>query len=211
MSVNLKKKMDINRTLRLSEDQYYKIEHPKKQIVLHHTVGGSAKSTFNWWLQDPLKIGVAYIIDRDGTIYEVFDPKYWALHLGLKTANNLVANEQAIGIEIASEGGLVKKADGKLYAFDGRQIVKDVYVDLGYEWRGYQYFDAYEDKQIDSVIFLLDKLSKDFSIPNKCTTHDQNRFDTDLLKFNGVITHCNVRMDKTDVHPKFPWNKVFNV
>jgi len=120
-------------------------------------------------------------------------------------------NQNSIGIELASEGGLIKKADGKFYAFDGRQVFRDTYVDLGYEWRGYRYFDAYEEKQIDSLIFLLDKLCKDFSIPNKCTVHDQNRFDTDLLKFKGVITHCNVRFDKSDVHLQFPWKRVFNV
>lgn len=121
-----------------------------------------------------------------------------------------MANQQSIGIELASEGGLVKKSDGKLYAFDGKQVVRDAYVDLGFTWRGYQYYDAYEDKQIDSLNQLLDKLCTDFSIPKVCTPKNQNRFDMSLLSFNGVITHCNLRSDKSDVHPQFPWRKIFN-
>jgi hypothetical protein len=78
----------------------------KTQIVLHHTVGGSAQSTFEYWQSNTDRIGVAYILDRDGTIYEVFDPHYWAWHLGLTSSNNRVANQRSIGIEIASEGAL---------------------------------------------------------------------------------------------------------
>jgi hypothetical protein len=41
--------LDIKRTMRLIEDQYKSEEYDKNLIVLHHTVGGTALSTFNWW------------------------------------------------------------------------------------------------------------------------------------------------------------------
>lgn len=76
--------MNVCTDLRLPVDQYFN-ETPKKDlIVLHHTVGGSAKSTFDYWRTDPEHIGTAYIVERDGTIYEVFSPECWAYHLGLK-------------------------------------------------------------------------------------------------------------------------------
>ena len=37
--------MNINQDLLLDDSQYLKEEHKKDLIVLHHTVGGSAKST----------------------------------------------------------------------------------------------------------------------------------------------------------------------
>ena len=46
-----------------------------KLIFIHHTVGGTAFSTFDYWLKDRTKtgnrrmVGTAFIIDRDGTVY----------------------------------------------------------------------------------------------------------------------------------------------
>jgi N-acetyl-anhydromuramyl-L-alanine amidase AmpD len=201
--------MDFIKTHRLPDDQYYKESFPKNQIYLHHSVGGSAISTFNWWMMDPGRIGTAYIIERDGSIFEVFDPQYWAHHLGLKHPDNRSANEMSIGIELASEGALTQK-DGKLYAFDGRQYYRSIYVDLIQPWRGYRFFDAYDPPQIDSAIKLVNYLCDRFSIPRRIITGDRCLFDIGLLKFNGVLTHCNVREDKTDVNPSFPFNRLFN-
>lgn len=97
--------MTINRTLQLPATQYYRDVVKKTQLYLHHTVGGSAASTFKHWL-NPEHVATAFIIDRDGTIYEVFDPHYWAHHLGLKVPQNTQCNKQSIGAELASEGAL---------------------------------------------------------------------------------------------------------
>ena len=51
---------------------------------------------------NPNRIATAYIVERDGTIFEVFDPRHWAFHLGLKGSQGQV-DRRSIGIEIASE------------------------------------------------------------------------------------------------------------
>jgi hypothetical protein len=58
---------------------------------------------------------VAYLIDRDGTIHEMFPPRAWAFQFGLTwpDAARIKFEKRFVGIEIASEGGLVE-ADGKL-------------------------------------------------------------------------------------------------
>jgi N-acetyl-anhydromuramyl-L-alanine amidase AmpD len=201
--------MEIDRSLRLPDDQFYRDALPKRQIHLHHTVGGSAKSTYWWWLKDPKRIGCAYIIERGGLIYEVFDPQYWCHHLGLKTPDNRSANELSIGIELASEGALTKKGD-LLYCFDGMRIFSGESVELPQEWRDYKYFDAYDEGQIISCIALVNYLCDRFCITKATINGDKNRFDLSLLKFSGVLSHCNVREDKTDVHPLFPFNRLFN-
>lgn len=194
----------INRLLRLSADQFYAERYPKKQIYIHHTVGGSAKSSFDYWQQSAEKVGTAFIIDRDGTIYEVFDPSCWAHHLGLHHPRNTELNRESIGIEIASEGALVRASDGKLFAFDGRQVFRDSYVDNQVPWRGYQYFDQYEDAQMGSLRALVLHLCEQFSVPKRCVEQkDSTTFDERFFDFNGIMGHCNVRSDKTDPHPRF--------
>jgi len=193
----------INRLFRLPADQFFQESFIKRQIYIHHTVGGSAVSSFNYWLQQPERVGTAYLIDRDGTIYETFDPVYWCHHLGLKHARNKELNQHSIGIEIASEGAL-QFHNQKLTAFDGKQVFRSGYVNNIHEWRGYQYFDSYEQAQIFSLYKLVKHLCEQHSVPKKCieqklsTTYSEEFFD-----FNGILGHCNVRADKTDPHPRF--------
>ena len=50
----------INRSLRLPLDEYKHSRSDEKSLIcLHHTVGGSAESTFRWWDTDPDPIGTA--------------------------------------------------------------------------------------------------------------------------------------------------------
>ncbi|MCI0561524.1 MAG: N-acetylmuramoyl-L-alanine amidase, partial [Nitrososphaera sp.] len=192
-------------SFRLPPEEIYQTEFPKKQIYIHHTVGGSAKSTFNWWKMDRtqsggvLKVGTAYLIERNGTIYEVFDPRFWCHHLGLKISANARLNQQSIGIELCSEGALTKKEDGKLYAFDGARQQHDKSVELPAEWRGYKYFDAYEDIQLEACFWLVGYLCNRFNIP-RLVVPGPDRFVMNSLHldFPGVLGHCNVRSDKTD-------------
>jgi len=72
-----------------------------------------------WWREDGHQVGTAYLIDRDGTVHEAFDPAAWAWQFGLKwpDAKRIRFERRYIGIEICSEGGLIE-SNGKLYAFD---------------------------------------------------------------------------------------------
>jgi len=92
----------LSKRLRLPEGQYVHQRHKKSLIVLHHTAGADAESTFRWWLTDPKRIGTAYIVARDGRIFEVFPPEYWAFHLGVKGQRQL--DRRSIGIELANAG-----------------------------------------------------------------------------------------------------------
>src|SRR3990167_6592477 len=118
----------INRKSRLASTQFYTEAFPKKQIYIHHTVSGSFDSVFKWWTSQLERVATAYIIDKDGTIYEVFDPRYWAHHLGLHHKRNTELNQQSIGIELVSEGALTMN-EGKLFAFDGKQVFKSACID----------------------------------------------------------------------------------
>ncbi len=203
--------LDIKRSMRLTEEQYYQVEYPKDLIVLHHTVGGTAKSTFNWWQGDEKHIATAFIVERDGTIYETFDPKHWAWHIGLKGTGG-VHDKRSIGIEIASEGGL-KESEGKLYCFDRitpRTEFGSEYYDYGRPWRGpYRYFAAYSTEQVKSVFGLINELCEMLNISRKTPT-DHVAYNPDLFDFKGIIGHHHVRTDKTDLHPGFNWSDMIS-
>ena len=75
----------VNRTaFALPTKEFYPENFKKDMIVLHFTAGQSARSAFHTWLENPVHVATAYIVNPDGTIYEVFDPSYWAYHLGVQ-------------------------------------------------------------------------------------------------------------------------------
>lgn len=194
----------VDRTLRLPEGQFFQEARPKDLIVLHHTVGASARSSFIFWRDTPAPIATAYIVERDGTIHEVFDPRFWAFHLGLANTGGRV-DKRSIGIEMASEGPLERR-DGGFRAF-GRPFDGEVFThDSSWREQG-RFWAAYTREQTDSVIALVDHLCRVFGVARR-TPGDHLGFDRDLFDFQGVLGHHHVRADKSDLHPGFPWHEL---
>lgn len=197
---------------------YFQEVHPKRQIVWHHTAGHvivknsknneASMNHFNWWSSRDLHVSTAYSIDYYGNIYEHFDPKYWAYHLGIGGKLKHL-DQQSIGIEITNEGPL-KLVDGKYYWLDNIPYVRNsngltdepVHVPEG--WRGHHYFAPYSQAQIDAAVWLGDYLSKKFNIEKNVIDDFEYHVDILLGKFNGHYNHSNVRKDKTDLSPAFP-------
>ncbi|MFW5972438.1 MAG: peptidoglycan-binding protein [Bacteroidota bacterium] len=194
-------RLPVDRSIQLSRSNYYAEVFPKDLIVLHHTVGATAISTINWWESHPGRIATAFVIERDGHIHEVFDPRFWAHHLGVRGIGRAL-DQRSIGIELASEGPL-KKEDGGFQAF-GRPFSGAVYEHTE-SWRNQsQYFAAYTPEQMHATAELIDMLCRDFGI-SRCTPSDHVRFDPSLYRYRGIIGHHHVREDKSDLHPGFDW------
>ncbi|MGH3118341.1 MAG: peptidoglycan recognition protein family protein, partial [Gaiellales bacterium] len=187
----------IDKSLRLPVSAYFPTREPKSGLAIHHTVGGSARSTFDYWKGNQELVGTAYIIDRNGTIYEVFEPTAWAWQFGLKwpSVDKIAFEKRFIGIEIASEGGLVESG-GQLYSF-GTVSPKTLKskaeaFDCGRDYRGYRYFDQYEPAQISALCGLVTWLCDEFAI-EKLVPADPLEFRGDGLKrFKGIIGHTMV-------------------
>lgn len=196
----------INKTMRLPAGQFFPPAGKKSGIAIHHTVGGSAASTYRWWLEDADLVGTAYIIDRDGTVFEVFDPTAWAWQFGLPWARTkkIKFEQRFIGIELASEGGL-READGQLYCFDrvSPKTLKprDQAFDYGRPYRGYRYFDRYEEPQVAALLELIDGLCAQFQIPRRAPDRFFDFYGEPLADFEGIIGHTMVREDKSDPAP----------
>lgn len=211
------------RTLNLSEiiqvdfpeNQYYKEQTPKKQIVLHHTVSGRGTSgDINWWESTPERVATAVIVGWDGKIYQCYSTLYWAHHLGTHAPNNLILNKSSIGIEIDSWGGLIKDIDGNYYPagnWDVAQkkylpnkkagIIKNVQI-YDKSFRGFFAYEKYTDAQIEAVRELLIYWRDKYNIP---LTYNSDMWDYSskaIAGFSGVWTHLSYRVDKSDCHPQ---------
>lgn len=207
----------INRTMRLPAQEFFPPGGPKTGIAVHHTVGGSAQSTFRWWLEDKQMVGTAFIIDRDGTTYEVFDPAAWAWQFGLRwaQAQKTKFERRFIGIEMASEGGLVE-ANGKLYCFDRvspkTEKPRNEAFDYGRVYRGYRYFDKYEDAQVTALLELINHLCDQFHIKRQVPDQFFDYHGDKLANFEGIIGHTMVREDKSDPAPvQALWDRIITV
>ncbi len=204
-------KLDTSKIVqvRLKETQFYQEEFPKKQIVLHHTVSnGNAKSVMNWWASTPAKIGVAFIIDRDGIIHQCFSSKHWAHHLGTKAKNNKHLNQQSIGIELCSWGGLtikenpMLKGNPKFFSSTGTEVQKEEVVKLDKPFRGYLYFQKYTSSQLNSLQILVNYLCETYGIPK---SYNSDMWDYSRMAMNGnpgIWTHGSYRKDKSDCFPQ---------
>lgn len=203
-------------TLRLPTSQYFPQTQTKQSIVLHHTVGGSARSTYQWWCTDrqaatgeERRVGTAYLVERDGTIYETFPPECWAYHIGL---SNGELERRTIGIELCSEGALQRRVD-ELWGIGRSLGPADVLFEQGrvyhipQGWRGHQWFDAYDEPQIKAVCELVRSLCERFAIPSAMPRASEWLGPANATRwgaFAGVIHHALLRHDKSDLHPGFP-------
>lgn len=214
-------KLDIKKIkqLPLKDTEYFKEEVKKTQIVLHHTAGNSsAPSTIAAWNSDTRgRIAVCATISGkglskntfDGEICQAFSSKYWAYHLGIKQdvfrARGIkfqILDKIAIGIEICNWGPLEKRGD-KFFNYVDREVLVEQVCELEVPYKGYKYYHAYTDAQIESVRQLLVYWHESWNIPLTYNEADMwNVSDNALKAVAGVYTHNSYRKDKNDISPQ---------
>jgi N-acetyl-anhydromuramyl-L-alanine amidase AmpD len=208
-------KLDLKEIIQVDfpDNQYFKEQTDKKQIVLHHTVSGQGvDGDIAWWRQTVERIGTAIIIGWDGKIYQCFSSKYWAHHLGLKTPNNKALNMASIGIEIDAWGGLMRynrqwypvKWDENLKQNVPNLSVRPIQNVQVYEqgFRGFFGFEKYTAEQIEAVRKLLVFWNEKYGIP---LDYNEDMWDVSSKALSGtpgIWTHVSFREDKSDCHPQ---------
>jgi hypothetical protein len=157
---------------------------------------GSPSDLINKWNNDGEKSGAPYIVDRDGTTYEVFPDNEWAHHLHIPGSNGYY-DKTSIAIEIANEGGLIKE-NGLYYAFNSVHHQNNY---LGKTWnkdfRGYKSWAELNIAQIDSLIELTLELCKKFKIMPKF--YNSEEFNPKVWDKATIFRHINCRKDRTDL------------
>ena len=70
---------------------FYTQEYPKTQIVLHFTEG-NIHGDLTTLMNDNKTVSVPLVVSRDGGIYRLFSPDYWAFNIG---PNNIQDHKEA--------------------------------------------------------------------------------------------------------------------
>ncbi len=206
--------MNISKKYQLKDNQYFKEKFDKKQIVLHHTAGNSgAKGVVDWWNSNKSRVSTCYIIDRDGSIYQVFeDDKMWGYHLGVRgkvfkehgvkyTGHAEFLDEYSIGIELDCWGQLTKKGSN-FYTYSNRKIDSSEVCEYEEPYKGFKYYQKYSKEQIHSLKELLLNLSKKHDIPTYYNPMMWDVYKPALDVVPGIYSHTSYRSDKFDCHPQ---------
>ncbi len=192
------------------EDQYLPRVTEKNQIVLHHTVSpnNSIKGDINTWVNSKSRIATCIIIGGDGTPYQLFSSRYWGYHLGIKSKvfkklgiPYQLLDDNAIGVEIDSAGGL-KKKDGKWVDTYGYIIPNEEVQEYPNGYKGYYGFQKYTDEQIETLRELLIYWGNHYNIP---LDYNDDMWDVSKNALSGkpgIWSHTSFRDDKSDIHPQ---------
>lgn len=196
-------------------------------IFIHHTAGwdNPEKVVDDWASDERGRIGVHYIIGgqsitnkftNDGKIIKCIPDYNWASHLGSQSKDGIsfVMHKNSIGIELCNFGYLTK-IGLNYFTYSNTKVDPKQVLDLGYKFRGYQYWHNYSDLQIESLKLLIKKLGDQFKIDitsglkkwlvglSSTEYHKAFEYSPDATagKIKGLLSHTNVRKDKTDVYP----------
>lgn len=196
----------------------------KQRIVLHFTAGNLSGGMSALTTQDR-RVSTAFVLARDGTIYQLFSSKYWSGHIGAGIGNagtNNAQDKATIGIEIINYGYLVEK-NGNLETIYSRTpenpnrvdlfcplTQTEAYQKLNTPFRAQKYYASYTPQQYDSLIILLRFLTKKYNIPRQFLDESKRFLPTeDVLTFKGIVSHVNYRTSgKWDIGPAFDWQQV---
>lgn len=196
----------------LTNGQYLTNEFEKLSQFLHHTVGLSAMSAWRWWNATPERVGTAQIIDRDGSIWECFNPSMWAYHLGIVGDDNW-HEKHSINIELVGAGPLrLEEGEFRFYPlwpnkFRYNVIPEEEVYEFHKPWKGHKYWHIYTEDQLESLKWLIGKNTLTFTSLKLDNDIDKIfEYNPDVVNDHipGLWTHGTVRADKSDPFPYPP-------
>jgi hypothetical protein len=189
--------MEINKDFYFNE-RSLKNSEKKSQIVLVNTTQpiepylyGLSNRNNKRYTKIP-----TFTIDREGIIYQHFDPLNSSKILNYPTIDN-----QAITIALENVGWL--NFHEKYTDWSGNTYNDEVIEKL---WRNKKYWAKYTEKQFLSLIELIDYLCNEYNIQkefigNNVTTHKPHNF-------NGILNRSNFSKNHYDLTPAFCFDKL---
>jgi hypothetical protein len=185
---------------KLSDENYFKPEAIKKQIIIGHTGSYNMNHYIKWTtrLNGKYKKTAAYTIDLEGNIFNHFDPLF---------SSNLIGNPEidrkSIIILLENEGWLIKDTENNQFLNWIGHIYSNPSEVIERRWRNYQYWAPYSNKQFESAANLVCQLCEDFLIPKIVISHN-TKIEDGLSEFEGVLYKSNIDKNNTDLNPS--WN-----
>ncbi len=206
---------------------FYPIDHeknkPKDKIVLHFTSGRLA-GDLQTLTQEDYHVSTAFILGRDGTIYQLYSAQQYSNHIGGLSApdeavgGNKVNEGNTIGIEISNWGPLDFDSEQKiLTTYTGHNFSTldetDAYIKLSNTYRDRTYFARPTEEQYDSLILLLRYLTDELDIERNFLPEGKREAlfasDEEANAFKGICCHTNFRLGKWDWYEEyFDWERI---
>ena len=181
-------------TYKISEENRYKTTSVKTQIV----VGISLRKDNNHIIRlqhkdyGKTKKWNTFTISRDGTVYQHYDDKYHTDFLGVKEGD-----KKSISIVLENMGCLFESASEKHMNWLNEYCDEDRVVEK--EWLGYDYWEKFSDKQIESLILLSRELCEKHNIPKIFI--EFHNYHKETHKFRGIVFRGNYIEDSSDMNP----------
>lgn len=183
----------------LPEKNFNKIETDKKRIVIGNSFSIDMNHYIGWLnrYNGSYKKTAAYTIKLDGTIYQHFDPKYYSI-----ITNDEEFDKSTILIILENEGWLSKDLnnENKYITYNGNiyNRVDEVFIK---KWRSNRYWAPYTQKQMESSVYLVNKLCDEFEISKNIINHNTKIYNG--YNYEGVLYKSNLNNFYTDVNPSW--------
>ena len=185
-------------TYKLPEANYYGDINDKTQIVVGNTFS-TGMNHYNGWLtrhNGGYKKTAAYTISKDGSIYQHFDPKYYSDFLITKSYSECI-----IPVVLENQGWLINN-EGILETWVGNEY-DNVDSVVKSSWRTHEYWDAYTNEQMTSLVELSKYLTDIFKIPLQ--TIGYNTKVNDIYDYRGIVFRSNYQKHSTDLSPAWDY------
>jgi hypothetical protein len=173
----------------LSESIEFKsegISEKKTQIILSETKR-SAKNYINslkYRYNSKNPYIPNYVIDKEGEIYKILDDKKYSKYMDS---------------EVENYGWLLKNALENTYVnYVGDIYKKDIFKK---KWRDHDYWDKYEEKQINVLSELLSDICNKMNIEKECI--GTNVRYNEVTNFKGIVSKSNYDFIYKDLNPSF--------
>lgn len=202
----------------LPKDEYIQGPIKPKYAFIHHTAGwdNPFRVIDDWGRDSRGRVGTEFVVGGqkftdgtakyDGQVLQAFPEGCNAWHLGNTGSSFMNAN--SVGIEICAFGPLKNGRNYVNVAAHESQI-----SELEEAFRGYTQWHKYSDEQLKSTEKLLEYIADRDNIdirkglpewirkmgPKKAFEFQQDAWSGQV---RGLLTHTNVRKDKTDNFPQ---------
>jgi len=178
----------------ISENNYYKTVIPKTQIIVGMSLRKDNRHIIRLQHKEhgDTKKWNTYTISRNGTVYQHYDDKYHTDFLGIKEGD-----KRSISIVLENMGSLFLLATDKYIDWLNEVCEKENVIEK--EWLGYEYWEKFSDKQIESLIGLCKKLCTKHGIPKNFI--EFNNYHKEIHKFKGIVFRSNYIEDSSDMNP----------
>jgi hypothetical protein len=185
----------------LPENNFYKEVYHKTQIVIGHNSRKDMRHYYTWINRrnGNYKKTATYSIDKDGTIYQHYDPKYYSDFLGCDQ------DKCNISIMLVNEGWLKLNEMNVFVDWLGHTYSKNIDL-IEKNWRNHKYWVMYTEEQFNSLKYLVGHLCDEFGIETDFIGNNVYNENADLFK--GITFRSNYFKDITDVSPAFELEKI---